>query len=344
MDAPRRKRRRLEGEQARDPAPEPGTDARSEVAAPTSPEMPPARFSPYRLELYFKTPADLKARVVPFLNAHRVAADAWPVPCEDATGQVPRWRLNVPNKHPSDDLLGALELLLSSVVPPPDVCVHYSMKMHGRGDGAVRELRSFLERIADVADGNKHAPKPSVLLVSGGGDPSKRPKSLVDAARALSSLASLRPDPASRARLPAIWVAYNPHLPDRTGELARLRTKLASGMVAGIALQIGADAGVLRQGLDALDRLVDELGVPTPGVWGSVLVPSRAMLARMRFRPWSGVALPEEYLGSVEGAELLTGKVLRVYAERGVMPIVETAVEDGEGLRRAEAIFRGAAP
>ena len=39
---------------------------------------------------------------------------------------------------------------------------------------------------------------------------------------------------------------------------------------------------------------------------GSVFLPSRKLLAQMKFRPWNGVFLSDEYLGSVEAATAIT--------------------------------------
>jgi hypothetical protein len=66
-----------------------------------------------------------------------------------------------------------------------------------------------------------------------------------------------------------------------------------------------------------------------------VFLPSARLLAQMRFRPWNGVFLSEEYLGSVEGAERLTRALLQLYARYGVVPLVETAVKGDRELQYA---------
>ena len=43
--------------------------------------------------------------------------------------------------------------------------------------------------------------------------------------------------------------------------------------------------------------------------YGSVFLPSPALLGRMRARPWTGVFLGEEYLSSVAAAEAITRQV-----------------------------------
>jgi hypothetical protein len=120
-------------------------------------------------------------------------------------------------------------------------------------------------------------------------------------------------------------VAFNPYFPDaarREEERLRLRQKLVAGrgLVAAVYLQAGSDLEQLEQGLQYLQQLLAELEAPArqpaeppaakrqrrqqavppgsgPGqaqrlqVYGSVLLPSRKLLAQMRFRPWGGVFL-----------------------------------------------------
>jgi hypothetical protein len=161
---------------------------------------------------------------------------------------------------------------------------------------------------------------------------------------------------ATRARWPPLYVAFNPYLPDAAAaaeEAARLRAKLATGLVAGVCLQMGTDVGRLRAGLRLLQSLrgvaaspaapaaaaaaAETESVPGPHsggqekggssgglqLFGSVFVPTRGLLARMRFRPWAGVHLSDEFLGSVAGAEAAMARVMAEYAKAGVVPIVE---------------------
>lgn len=74
-------------------------------------------------------------------------------------------------------------------------------------------------------------------------------------------------------------------------------------------------------------------------VIGSVFVPSKAWLNKMRFRCWSGCYLGEkdgEYLSSLDGATHATLEVLRVYRRFGVEAVVESSVRtEGEALAAA---------
>ena len=71
-------------------------------------------------------------------------------------------------------------------------------------------------------------------------------------------------------------------------------------------------------------------------MYGSVLVPSARLLAQLRFRPWRGVLLSQQFLGSVLGAEAAMLEVLQVYRRHGVVPLVESGVGGERELQQAE--------
>lgn len=164
----------------------------------------------WRLELFFKTPADLEQRVIPFLKANGIS------------------RVNITNKDKSDDLAGVLAALRAAL-PGLDVCVHVSVqKQYARSADATFErvaslCRALLPASAGGGDGGaalggkrarggdgpeyststradgdggggSGAAQTSVLLVSGGG---KR--------RALCSL--LVRSRGARVCNPRAWVA-----------------------------------------------------------------------------------------------------------------------------------------
>lgn len=57
-------------------------------------------------------------------------------------------------------------------------------------------------------------------------------------------------------------------------------------------------------------------------------------------RPWSGVYLSEEYLGSVAAAEAITAQLLAAYAAGGVVPLVETAVKKDAELEHVVQLLQ----
>lgn len=71
-------------------------------------------------------------------------------------------------------------------------------------------------------------------------------------------------------------------------------------MVTDIWLQYGSDLSALEEGL-AFVRSVTDLPVV-----GSCFLPSKQLLARMKFRPWNGVYLSSEYLDDVSVATKIT--------------------------------------
>ena len=141
--------------------------------------------------------------------------------------------------------------------------------------------------------------------------------------------------------------AFNPHIggtldPDHDGprsreeEFQRLRAKLDTGVVSHIWLQFGADTASLE---DRLTRLQEELHARDQGhvrIIGSVFIPTKAWLNKMRFRCWSGCFLgPKddgEYLSSLEGATEVTRRIMQIYRRFGVEAIVESSVRSKREL------------
>ena len=87
---------------------------------------------------------------------------------------------------------------------------------------------------------------------------------------------------------------------------------------------------------ELLEEATPSLPAGRPAVYGSVLVPSARLLAQLRFRPWRGVLLSQQFLGSVLGAEAAMLEVLQVYRRHGVVPLVESGVGGERELQQAE--------
>lgn len=60
----------------------------------------------------------------------------------------------------------------------------------------------------------------------------------------------------------------------------------------------------------------------------------------MKYRPWNGVFLSEEYLSGVEAAELITKSILEVYGRYGVTPLVESNISSAVELRRCHELLQ----
>lgn len=270
----------------------------------------------WRLELFFKSAIDLRLQT-PFIRK-----------CAPHIQGV-----NLTNKSKDDNLLESVAILQEEI-PGLDICVHYSVKYnyHRSPQHTFTTLTTFLETIESRGGC-------SVLVVTGSGK-----RKGMDSVTALERLATSGP---AAARAIPICIAFNPYLPtseELNTEFKRVRTKLMSepGRVATVYLQMGTDFENLEAGLDHLVAVQHEVEkacaaaakeAPDWRIYGSVFVPSKKLLAQMRFRPWNGVFLSEEtYLSSVEAAEATTGKLLDVYRKRGVVPLVESAVKTEEQL------------
>ncbi|KAL6765457.1 hypothetical protein V8C86DRAFT_800520 [Haematococcus lacustris] len=291
---------------------------------------------PWRLELFIKSPADLRLQL-PFLREANIR------------------RVNLPNKAPEDELVACVQLLRQELPnrwrsqgwgshpghPQLAEPVGQQQQQQGRQPTTVPAAADRHEAAADSLAGK-----------GGGGSGAGHSQS--------AGSCTWRPD---------LLVAFNPYLPDQAGQQAverqRLRSKLETGLVAGVYVQIGSDLARLQSGLAFLRAAATELRLrltpalpqsdplPIAGsaavaaqglthsgpgegelqLLGSVLLPSRKLLAQMRFRPWSGVLLSEEYLGSVEAAEAITREVVRIYARHGVTPLIESSVRSASELQ-----------
>ena len=237
--------------------------------------------------------------------------------------------LNIPHKskdanpiHAMQELQGILQPeYLRTVVP------HYSLK-NGYGGSPANCLRLFEEFYS--ASVQLPCPPREILLVSGSGSRQ------FDTVKCLQQLSV-----PSEGDAPEIGVAFNPFFPDRPSrqrERARLIQKLATGKVSAIWLQIGSDLELLSDGLNFLREQRIARALPLR-VYGSVFIPSRQLLAQMRFRPWNGVFLDDEYLSSVEAAEAVTRAVCGLYAQHGVEVLVETAVRSDAEWRHAQGLL-----
>lgn len=59
-------------------------------------------------------------------------------------------------------------------------------------------------------------------------------------------------------------------------------------------LPAGSDPAKLAEGLDRLNKCAADLRLNTLQLYGSLLLPTRKLLAQFSFRPWSGVVLSKE--------------------------------------------------
>lgn len=221
---------------------------------------------------------------------------------------------NIPNKVKSDDTFSTARLIRDQFQNMPlDVCTHYSLKYNSCRNCDDTFLL-FEEYITNAQDSGIS----KVLLISGGGEKKK-----ANSLKCLQYLQGKKFD--TTVYNVEIGVAFNPYFANEElmeMEKQRLKDKVSTGLVSHIWLQFGSDSVALRRSLLFLQNL--EGG--DIKIFGSVMMPSAVLLARMKFRPWSGVFLSERFLSSVDEAVTITREILEVYREFNVEPLVETAL------------------
>ena len=286
-----------------------------------------AAMAPPRLELFYKSPAQLNS-LGTLVGRTRCAG------------------VNLTNKDRNDDVIGEASAFIAAVSPAEvDVCAHFAVKQQWRGadrKGRKAEDVSF-GRWCDFYAAARQAGVARVLLVSG--SPPKKP---LDALGFLQREATRRRHfgaPAAGARRPRIGVAFSPYILDeaaRVEERTRLDAKIATGLVDDVWLQFGGDAARLHEELTFLRvAYADDSGELPFELHGSMFVPTAQWLARFRFRPWNGVVLSEAFLASLDDAERGCRAILDVYREFGVRVLIESPTHTDADVARNERFLDG---
>ncbi|KAK9827026.1 hypothetical protein WJX74_003917 [Apatococcus lobatus] len=262
----------------------------------------------WQLELFFKRKQELQDKILPFLRQNNLT------------------RLNITNKNRKDDLLQSVATIYDGL-PEARLCVHYALKWNSKGspEATLKAFQDFCQQLAQYKGA-------SVLLVSG-----TRPGKS-DSVQALQMLKNHSHPPTCNV---PVAVAFNPYFPDQADferEKHRLESKLQTGMVDSIYLQNGNDLQRLREGLSFIQQTKGSKS--SVQVLGSVFLPSKKLLAQMKFRPWNGVFLSKDFLSSVEKAEEITVQILSVYAQHGVLPLLESNIQKVDELRHALDLFK----
>ena len=210
-------------------------------------------------------------------------------------------------------------------VPGCSLCVHYALRYNmdsgGAGDTFARFTR-FLSKL-NTLDKSSDAQRVEVLLMSGPGPKAGR-RTPLDSVACLEKLAV----EARGEQWADMGVAFNPHYQDAAqvkAERARLQRKLATRRVKTVFLQFGTDVQRLEQSLEWLMQKVERRDLHSEGltVVGSMLLPTKQLLAQTSCRGWEGTFLSEEYLSCTDRAEAITKQTLAIYARYGVELLVE---------------------
>jgi len=238
-----------------------------------------------RIELFFKSPSELKDRVR-FLRSNGIAA------------------FNLVNKDKKDDMETWIDSI-REVYPEADISAHYSLKHN-------KVPRKGIEQHAELWLKNLGCSNADeILMISGGGD--KKAWNTVEALKATNG--------SSNSATPKIAVAYNPYFPsrqDQEKENRRLIEKLATGCVSKIYLQFGTDMECLQEGLAFIRSNTQPSDGAVVTVAGSLFLPTKKLIAQQKFRPWNGVFLSPDFLNGPEEATAIVLDIMRVYQANDV--------------------------
>jgi hypothetical protein len=116
-------------------------------------------------------------------------------------------------------------------------------------------------------------------------------------------------------QLPRLAVAYNPFLTgiDLEIENNTIETKLKSGIISSVYLQIGIDLTIIKESIKYLRQLQ-----PNLNIYLSLMKPTPTRLSQFQYRPWKGVNLPQEYLQSVSNAIKINKSIYNLAQELNV--------------------------
>ena len=297
-----------------------------------------------RVEFFFKAQSELSS-LVTFMNAYPRPAEAVATSLITNIATAPPKlfnKFNLANKVKNDNLLESAKNIIR-IMPTADVCIHYSLKYNTQKsvEQSFSYFNGFLTKAEEM--GVKE-----VMIISGSGD-----KKALNTVSCLEMLGKSE----NSATNVDIAVAFNPYFPDpksRAVEVERLNEKLATGMVSAIYLQFGSDLNLLREGLNAIQAALVSNGnmsrkckgkeAKLINVLGSVMIPSKQLLARMKFRPWNGVYLSSTFLSDVPTAESIVREMLEIYKSFNVEPLVETAFKNDFEAAHILAILSGETP
>ena len=237
-----------------------------------------------RVELFFKTPSELKDRVR-FLQSHGVQA------------------FNLVNKNTKEPIVHWVDAIRQEF-PEANVCAHYSLKYNKaprQRDPSAHAARWI--NFVNVCQANE------ILVINGSGDKNLEWNTV-------TALQSLKEE--SESIRATIAVAYNPYFPEQEQqrlENERLQQKLATGVVDKIYLQFGTDTKKLAQAL----RWIEETNKEKPlQVAGSMFLPTAKLIAQQKFRPWNGVFLSPKFLSGPESAQDVVHEMMRIYNQHSV--------------------------
>jgi hypothetical protein len=190
--------------------------------------------------------------------------------------------------------------LLASYKPSLEIIPTYSLGVNYHKD-LVTSFKIFEQYCMELPSNFT-----DILLVSG------NPKRKLDTTKALQILQQSKFKPKF-----GIGVAFNPYSKNIEEEKDNLQSKISTGFVTSIWLQLGEDIEVLKYSIKWL-----QMSFPNVKVIGSVLSPSKSLLAKLAFRPWHGVFYSPKYYSDVEYAQSNSKLQKQILTDHGCQILV----------------------
>jgi hypothetical protein len=204
--------------------------------------------------------------------------------------------ISITNKKPKTP---SIEIItkIQNLNPKLHIIPYYSLKYHQKKTllDTTREFVNYLKTLYKMEI-------KETLLVSG------VPKPKYDSLLILKNLKDL----GISDQIPKIAISYNPFLSSMDLELenTRIQEKIQTGLISSIYFQIGVDLEIIREAVYKLRELDTNVKI-----YLSLINPSISRLSQLRYRPWKGVYLPEQYLSSTKNANIINQSIYNLANE-----------------------------
>ena len=197
-----------------------------------------------------------------------------------------------------------------------DVTYHYSL-FHQYSQNKEKSYQDLLDFLKNSYSNRNY----EILLVSG----SNKKKNF----DSINVLSKIKEEKTIKVKF---GVAYNPYLKKyygNTTERERFNMKLSSGLINSIWFQYGTDIKVLENELNYLKTVAKYEKI---NFFGSLLIPSKQLIARFKFRPWKGVYISEKFLSSLDAFNDFTGDLVNFYKNNNITPVIESDFSSSDKL------------
>lgn len=208
-------------------------------------------------------------------------------------------KISITNKKYNTPIVDIIKKI-KNINPKLDITPYYSLKYH-QGDSLHTTALDFISYLKIYTKlGIKET-----LLISGVSKSKYNTVQVLDISKTIYK----------SDQYPKIAVAYNPFLTGVNLKIENdyIQSKIQSGIISSIYLQIGIDLKVIQESIQYLRQLQ-----PNLNVYISLINPTPTRLAQFNYRPWKGVYLPQEYLKSSNTAIAINKSIYNVARELNV--------------------------